>query len=89
MFSNTSPRHSFFEGPSANLTSKARFGSHLRPQIGAIIRPWTDIFYPKGRLWSSTFSRGEHPGADLAAIWCRKGPKYHLQAIFGPKLQAF
>ena len=30
MFSNTSPRHSFFEGPSANLASKTHFWSHLR-----------------------------------------------------------
>ena len=75
MLSNTTPRTSFYDDPSANLASKTRFGTHLKSQLDPFCALEAQLFIkkaPKGRCPPNYVER---LGAHLAAFWCRKGPK--------------
>ena len=74
-FSNTTPRTSFFDDPSANLASKTCFGSHLRSQLDPFCALEAQLLSKKAPKGWGTPSEGERLGAHLAAFWCRKGPK--------------
>ena len=74
-FSNTTPRTSFFDDPSANLASKTRFGSHLRSQLDPFGAPEAQLLSKKAPKGWGPPNWVERLGTHLAAFWCRKDPK--------------